>query len=370
MARRTRGRGKSMSVVAAAALVGALSACGHSEAPPPPDGSSSPMSTSSPPPSGGVHNPAAYSASGPLGLRRHSAGTTKYLSGVWIGGKPYVEAWHGFGTWRKAPVDAVLGYNDPKSWNSMKSAGNLSLFAKFPGTLVYGVGLLPSSGGSLRDVADGKHDDVWLATAKGLKEQNRTRSVVRLGFEANGTWFAWGATHETAETFKAAFRRVARILRENGAEPVIGFDIGCGVGLTGDNDPQAPLTKLYPGDDVVDVIGCDIYDDRNTGMGNPAALGRSGKGPSLSDVLGFAKQRGKPMVVPEWGLDHTYGGGDRPEFIDTMYDFFDRHAEDIALEIYFNEGGTDIDSSLWEPNQNPRAATEYAKIWERRSAKP
>jgi len=280
-----------------------------------------------------------------------------------------VTAWAGFGDWRKAPVDVVLGYNDYSSWDAMHSDGNLSLFSKFPGTLVYGVALVPA-GGSLRDVAEGKRDDVWRATANGLVKQGRKRSVVRLGLEANGTWFPWGATADTAEDFKAAFRRVAQILRQEGADPVVAFDIGCGVGLTGDDDPQAPLTKLYPGDDVVDVLGCDIYDDKHGGVGNPMAKGHVSKGPSLNDTLEFAKQHGKPLVVPEWGLDRNYGSGDNPTFITNMYKFFDDNAEHIALEIYFNEGGGDIKSSLWEPNQNPKAAAEYARIWAARGVTP
>ncbi|MCA0437726.1 MAG: hypothetical protein M9891_13795 [Austwickia sp.] len=351
-------------MAAGLALVAALSACGTAPQEPAPTQEPSSRADQST-----LLPVAEYSATGPLDLRRYTAAKTKYLSGVWVGGQPYADAWHGFGQYRGAPVDAVLGYSDNKSWDAIKHSGNISLFAKFPGTFVYGLGLLPTRGGgagSLRDVADGKHDDVWRAVGAGLVKYNRKRSIVRIGFEANGTWFSWGATAETAEDFKAAFRRVAGILRESGAEPVIDFDIGCGVGLTGDSDHMAPLTKLYPGDDVVDVMGCDTYDDKGTGAGNPAALGKTGNGPSLKETLDFAKERGKLLVVPEWGLDHTYGPGDHADYITTMYKFFDENADHIALEIYFNEGTTDIKSSLWQPDQNPESAKEYARIWQSR----
>lgn len=346
------------------AVVTLAAGCSSAEQPPPgsPTGTGAGAGPSAP----GTLASSKYARTGPLGLPRYAGSKTTYLSGVWVGGRPNVPAWSGFGQWRKAPVDVVLGYNANTTWEAMKNDGNIALFAEFPGTLVYGVGLVPSSGGSLREVREGKHDDVWRATAAGLIKHGRQRSVVRLGLEANGTWFPWGAKAETAEDFKAAFRHVAEILRQEGAEPLITFDIGCGVGLTGDSDPQAPLQRLYPGNDVVDLIGCDIYDDKHGGVGNPMAQGRASRGPSLNDVLDFAKNHGKKMVVPEWGLDRNYGAGDNPDFIKGMYGFFDQNADHIALEIYFNEGGSDIKSSLWEPNQNPRAAAEYERIWSER----
>ncbi len=349
--------------VAAATLVALLAcsaaACSGGDA-----GRAGPETGETTSPAGKAPENGRFRSDGPLGLTRASGSATPYLSGAWLGVKTQEPHWTGFGDWRGVPVDVMLGYSENTTWDSIGHAGNLTLFKSFPGTLVYGLSLLPQErGATLKEVAEGKRDEVWRKAGRGLVEQNRKRSVIRIGFEANGTWFPWGASRDKAEDYKAAFRRVATILRESGAEPIIDFDIGCGVGLTGDPDPQAPLTRLYPGDDVVDVMGCDIYDSRASGQGNPAAKGTATRGPSLQDTLAFARAHGKPLVVPEWGLDHTYGRGDQPDFIRAMYDFFDANAKDIAVEIYFNEGASDIKSALWEPELNPRSAEEYASIW-------
>ncbi|MFZ1288211.1 MAG: glycosyl hydrolase [Candidatus Phosphoribacter sp.] len=252
----------------------------------------------------------------------------------------------------------------------MANDWTIAVYDDFPGTLVFGVGLLPKDrNGTLAQVAAGDFDATWQAIGDNLNRHRRQRSIVRIGLEANGTWFPWGATADTAEDFKAAFRRVAEILKGRSRGVIINFDITCGVGLEGASDKLAPLTRLYPGDDVTDVIGCDYFDAESLDLSKgPDVLGATGNGPSMNDVLAFARERGKPMSVPEWGLDAVLGAGDRPEFIATMYDFFDKNAADLVFENYFNEHGTTLRSSLFQEVQNPQSAQTYVALW--RSERP
>ena len=162
-----------------------------------------------------------------------------------------------------------------------------------------------------------------------------------------------------------AFRRVATILRQVAPRVVIDFDIACGVGLRGTQDPQAPLTMLYPGDDVVDVIGCDTYDDGGMKVDRGAAfLGKNDKGPGLSDVLAFARAHKKPMSIPEWGLDARHAQGDNGPYIIAMRDFLEANATHILFENYFNEPGTAIRSSIWQDVQNPVSSQAYRLRWQ------
>lgn len=297
-----------------------------------------------------------------LGLPASVSGRP-YLSGAWLGGHFYPDALHNFGVYRGTPVDTVTAYSDTRSWESIVNDWTISTYRGFPGVIVYGLAMLPiGSGSTLADVANGKHDDVWRQVAANLQNNGRDRSVVRIGLEANGTWFPWGATTDTAPDFKRAFRRIALILRNEVPRLIIEFDISCGVPLTGSEDPMAPLTQLYPGDDVVDVVGCDVYDNRGS-QHDGDNLGRTNRGPGLNDVRVFARSHDKPMAVPEWGLDKVYGWGDNPAFIKAFNTFLERYATEVLFENYFNEHGTSLRSSIWGEIQNPEAAATYIGLW-------
>ncbi|MEI2764239.1 MAG: glycosyl hydrolase [Dermatophilaceae bacterium] len=319
------------------------------------------------------HTESAATTTSPLqdrdarfGLPKDPDSSRTSLSGVWLGGRMSTGDLEQFATWRGARVETVTTYVAYDTWADMKNAWTISTFDGFPGTLVYGLALLPTrEKGSLQDVVDGKHDDVWHAVAANLRLHSRQRSIVRIGLEANGTWFPWGATAVTAQTFKDAYRRVAGILRQQLPEVLLGFDITCAVGLKGDADRLAPLTVLYPGDDVVDIVGCDIYDDRSHDVsgGQYQALTRFAKGPGLLDIADFARARGKPMAVPEWGLDAVLGKKDNPDFISAMHRFFVDHPGEVLFENYFNEPGTTLKSSLWDPVNNPESSRVYRSLW-------
>lgn len=120
-----------------------------------------------------------------------------------------------FGRWRGTPLDAVTTYPDKRTWATIRdSAWHITTFRSTPGRLVYGLPLLPDTGpGTLADVAKGRYDGVFRQVAKDLKANGRGNSIVRIGFEANGTWFRYGGTAKNATTWKAAYRRVAKVMK-------------------------------------------------------------------------------------------------------------------------------------------------------------
>ena len=138
---------------------------------------------------------------------------------------------------------------------------SVSTYAKFDGTLVYGLPMLPEKGsGDFGSIVNGEHDWVYHKIAGDLVTEGRGRSIVRIGWEANGDWFRWNATARTAREYVAAFRHIVDVLHSVAPDLVIDFDISCGVPLRGQKNRLAALTELYPGDDAVDIVGCDTYD--------------------------------------------------------------------------------------------------------------
>lgn len=295
-----------------------------------------------------------------------------WQSGVWLGGAVDVTPVDEFGRWRGAPVDTLTTYPAYETWRQLaESDWNVETFGGFEGRLVYGLPLLPSEQpATLREVAQGRHDDVFRSVASHLVDNGRRDSYVRVGLEANGTWFPWGADAATAADFRDAFRRVVGVLRDAAPDLRFVFDISCSVGLEGDEsgDRLASLTALYPGDDVVDVIGCDHYDSFTAAARTEAewrSTLRPETGPGLLDVVEFARERGKPFAVPEWGVVSTRadGAGDNPFFVRKMHAFFAEHQGELAFENYFDEPDDYLGSALFLEPQNPRSAEVYRELW-------
>ena len=292
-------------------------------------------------------------------------------SGIWLGGAMSDREVRAFGRWRGLAVDTVTTYPAYESWDEIRrSEWHVSTFNGGRGRLAYGLPLLPEAkGASLEQVAAGRHDAVWRSVARTLVTHGRGHSFVRIGLEANGTWFPWGATASTADDYRAAYRRVARVMSSVAPRLLFVFDISCGVALEGaESDRLASLTRLYPGDDAVDVIGCDHYDSWSAAAETEAEWADSispATGPGLSDVVQFAREHKKRFAVPEWGLSskRANGAGDNPFFIRKMFEFFSANRDVLAFENYFDEPDPYLGSSLYLEPQNPRSAKAYRQLW-------
>ena len=292
-------------------------------------------------------------------------------SGIWAGGDTArttrVKA---FGSWRGTPTDAATQYPEVKTWQAIHdSHWHISTYAGFDGTLVYGLPMLPEYGdGDFRTIVDGEHDWVYRKVARDLVSEGRERSIVRIGWEANGDWYPWAATAETAAEFVRAYRHIVGVLHAIAPDLVIDFDISCGTPLRGQKERLAALTQLYPGDDAVDIVGCDTYDWYNTKARNEVswkAAIRPADQVGIADVAEFARAHGKGLAIPEWGLASRADGGlgDNPFYIEKMRAFFEANADVLVLESYFSEPETSLANSIWDPDQNSEASAVYARLW-------
>ena len=275
-----------------------------------------------------------------------------------------------FGRWRGTPTDAVTQYPERTTWQTIHdSHWHVSTFAGFDGILVYGLPMLPDKGrGDFESIVNGEHDWVYRKVARNLVTEGRGRSIVRIGWEANGDWFRWNATARTAPQYVAAFRHIVGVLRSVAPDLVIDFDISCGVPLRGQKDHLAALTELYPGDDVVDIVGCDTYDWYNTKAQNEvtwAAAIRPNDGsgsPTWPTSPGNTARasRSRNGVWPArptegWATTRSTsrrcGRSSRPTPMCW------------SLESYFSEPETSLANSIWDPDQNPRSSAVYARLW-------
>lgn len=142
-------------------------------------------------------------------------------------------------------------------------------------------------------------------------------------------------------------------------------------------------TPYYPGDDAVDVLGMDLYNQLDGVWVNDEASWRQfggsyTKGRGFNGPFGmaeFAKERGKTVSFCEWGpYNRSKTTGDQanhPFFVQRMFRFFQELAAEpggplLEYEIYFQAGGTPA-QAIWPEGQfdyNPAPRASYLTCWQ------
>jgi hypothetical protein len=249
--------------------------------------------------------------------------------------------------WLKQPPSSVLGVDFyaqstwdefsritwvPGIWKKLNPARNV----------VWSV-QLTAKGTPLADVAAGMHDADFEAAARAISEA-QPRAIIRLGWEMNLADSSWFAKDHEADYIKA-FRHVVEIFRRYSSDFKYDWCPGWG--------PQDAAADLaYPGDDVVDYIGLDVYDFKHDGSVEVRWNNFYLKAPfGLEWHRDFAARHGKQMSYPEWGVGNF---GDNPFFVQQMHDWFASNSDNIAYAAYFDVDGlwpTQIDNNRFPMSQ-------------------
>ena len=197
---------------------------------------------------------------------------------------------------------------------------------------------LTIKGTPLADVASGLHDTAFEAAARAIAEAH-PRAIIRLGWEMNLVDSAWFAKGQEADYINA-FRRVVGIFRRH--SDGFKYDWCPGWGLQ-----ELPADLAYPGDDVVDYIGLDVYDFKHEGSAQERWDTYYLKAPfGLLWHRDFAARHGKLMSYPEWGVGHF---GDNPFFIQQMRDWLAAEREQDRLCRLFRRRRVMADADRQQP---------------------
>lgn len=233
--------------------------------------------------------------------------------------------------------------------------------------MVIGQSMIPTQGMPAdwrRRGASGAYDRHIRALGRNLVRAGLGRSVIRLGYEANGDWNAdhVGRTDADFAHWRAYWARFARVLTSvPGARFTLDWNLNSAY-------RDIPLEKIYPGDRVVDVIGIDVYDSAGPPLPAPgparwnAIISQPG---GLSEILAFARRHGKPISLPEWGLISARhkGGGDNPVFVAAIAALVRNNR--VAYQSYFNN---DQLVGCLEIQKNRRGLSTYARHFGRAAA--
>ncbi|MBV2151358.1 glycoside hydrolase family 26 protein [Kitasatospora sp. SUK 42] len=217
--------------------------------------------------------------------------------------------------------------------------------------LVLGVPMLVPNEGNVPDAevaklldqgARGDFDGHFLRLARRLVASGGADTVLTLGWEMNGVTYTHRCKPDPT-AWKAYWRRIVGAMRSVPGQR-FRFDFAPSRGLD-----AIPWTRCYPGDDVVDIIGMDNYDQPAGSTFDDYVREPYG----LQDQVEFAAKRGKPVSYPEWGL---FRNGDNPEFVQRMVDWMRTH--DTAYQTV-----TDYcPHGFFRCDRNPRSASLFKQL--------
>jgi hypothetical protein len=277
-----------------------------------------------------------------------------YLGGGCDGAKrlPAFTQWLG-----RAP-DLASDFFDRSGWGQLasSSAWSARCWKRTGLPASFAVPMLPNGPGySLADGAAGLYDEAFRGIARTLVKEGHPDAILRLGWEFNGGWYPWAAASDPA-AWVAYFRRIVTVMRgEPGAR--FRFDWCPTLG----RQSIRPDT-VYPGDDVVDFIGLDVY---NQSWAKPAPTPEQRWNELLDQPYGlrwhrdFAAAHTKPVSFPEWGTGTRpdgHGGGDDPYFIGKMADWI--ASGNTAYQVYWDYTAGDYNGRLSDGRQ-PGAAAAF-----------
>lgn len=296
------------------------------------------------------------------------------LSGAYVGaagGKAAVA----FGRWRGRPLDLGVDNLDHRTRDSLLQALDDPGYwvdsykaAKLP-QLVLGVPMIDDARQmTLAAGARGTYDAHFVKLGAALVAKGYPSAILRVGWEANYHNSAqYGGLDPT--NWRHYYRRIVAAMRSVHGQH-FRFD------LTASNTSQG-WGAMYPGDDVVDIIGLDIYDYDYSPEGSKTGQQRwndlSAAKFGINYWTAFANRTSGPVGVKvggrkrlgvgEWAITGPKGGfgpaagGDDADWISAFATWV--RSNNVYYESYFdNVGDGKIDNNGW-----PKSAARYRKLF-------
>jgi hypothetical protein len=225
------------------------------------------------------------------------------------------------------------------------------IWASTGDALSLGVPIIPTSGGApvgtLATGATGAYNSYFVTLAQTLISGGEANAYLRLGWEFDGSWFAWNATTPANEaSFAAYFQQIVTSMRSvPGANFKFVWNPDAGAFTTGGYN----VALAYPGSAYVNDIGLDVYDQSWVTPLTAANAWTETALPSLAAAHAFAASQGRPLAICEWGTairSDGHGLGDDPLYVTNFLDWMKNPADDVAFESYFDANSGGVNSVL------------------------
>jgi glycosyl hydrolase family 26 len=187
--------------------------------------------------------------------------------------------------------------------------------------------------------AQGRYDHHFRTLAERLVRLGLPDTVIVLGWEMNGATY----THRcepNPRAWRTYWRGIVTTMRKVPGQK-FRFDFAPARGRD-----TIGWEECYPGDDVVDIIGLDSYDqpagqDFDESVSQPYGLRHHAE---------FADEHDKPISFPEWGL---FRNGDNPGYMRRMLEWIAEHRPVYhTISDYCPHG-------VWRCARNPESSAVF-----------
>ena len=198
---------------------------------------------------------------------------------------------------------------------------------------------------TLKQIIAGRHDAYVERWARGAAQFGHPVTV-RLMHEANGRWYPWspGVNTNTAAEYRRAWRRVVRLVRQQGAR-----NVRWEWAPNQLYDGSSPLRPLWPGDGYVDTVGISGY---NWGLSNRWTRWTAFRDLWPETIASIRTFTGRPIGIAETGS--VAGGGDKAAWVTDMF----ANTRGLSSLTYFNVRRPEAD---WRVEVQPAVLHAYRR---------
>ncbi len=179
------------------------------------------------------------------------------------------------------------------------------------------------NGAPARSILSGEMDSLISERARWTRELD-SPVIIRFFWEPDAAKGARWGYHDDPSLYGQVWRHVRDIFSQEGADQVLWAWTPTTFHFA---DGSAP--EFYPGDDVVDLIGADGYlwvPCRGEDFRSAAQ--------EYGDFLTWARGRGKPLMVAEWGAGEDPATNSKSRFIESMAEMVREVPEIVAVVAF------------------------------------
>jgi len=296
----------------------------------------------------------------PMGVYKGARGGSTAPSFSDYAGMRQFETWFGY------QVPRAIEFMSNSSWSDFDgaSAWAVNLTSGWPAQrwrATLSVPMLPADGvSSLAQGVAGSYNSHFTNLAQVLVAAGEGDAIIRLGWEMNGSWYAWRVLNATdAANYRDYWIQIITTMR---AVPGTSFKFDF---CPANGYNSYPSNNSYPGDAYVDIIGLDVY-NASYATTDPVARWNEivTQSYGMQYWADFATAHNKPLSYPEWATcirtADSAGGGDDPLFIQNMFNWIGSH--NVAYHNYWDYQAPDLHGQL-SNGQFPNSAAKFKELF-------
>jgi hypothetical protein len=207
---------------------------------------------------------------------------------------------------------------------------------------------------SLQSILAGNYDAFVTKWAKAMAKYDRP-ILMRFAHEMNGSWYPWstGVSGNTPELYAAVWRKLHGIFTTNGALNLIW--------VWSPNVENADPALYYPGDEYVDVVGLDGFN--NVDWGNWRSFTALFE-PTYKRIQTITQ---KPIIIAEVGTSEGLTVNAKADWIRSAYlkEIPQRFPRVVAV-LWFSADMRNLEanSADWRIDSSPQSLAAYRQATE------